>query len=120
MLTFNGFNHPVGMPSRVGRAVCEIPIGSVRLTVPLLDDVIQIGVAGNLTMTGYWLGTPKVYNWFANGQFFFFLIAPACYAALSRARKPNPNRRRAALQDSQAGSSVVSCFDTKRGPLLRR
>lgn len=26
-----------------------MPTGSVRLTVPLLDDVIQIGVAGNLT-----------------------------------------------------------------------
>jgi len=46
------------------------------------------GVAGNLTMTGYWLQTPKVYNWFANGQFFFFLIAPACFAALNRARRP--------------------------------
>ena len=46
------------------------------------------GVAGNLTMTGYWLGTPKAYNWFANGQFFFLLIAPACYAVLINGKKP--------------------------------
>jgi peptidoglycan/LPS O-acetylase OafA/YrhL len=50
-------------------------------------DAIR-GVLGNLTMTGYWLGTPKVFNWFANGQFFFLLIAPLCYAALARAKKP--------------------------------
>lgn len=46
------------------------------------------GVLGNLTMTGYWLGTPKVFNWFANGQFFFLLITPLYYAALTRAKKP--------------------------------
>ncbi|NLI20367.1 MAG: acyltransferase [Clostridiales bacterium] len=45
------------------------------------------GVAGNLTMTGYWLQTPKVFNWFANGQFLFILIAPACYATLTKARR---------------------------------
>jgi peptidoglycan/LPS O-acetylase OafA/YrhL len=57
-------------------------------TYGLKTTEIIRGVAGNLTMTGYWLQTPKVYNWFANGQFFFFLIAPACYAALARTRKP--------------------------------
>lgn len=46
------------------------------------------GVAGNLTMTGYWLQTPYVFNWFANGQFFFILIAPLFFALLSRAQKP--------------------------------
>lgn len=49
MLSFNGFNQPVGMPPHVGRAVCEMRVGSIRLSVPLLDDVIQIGVAGTLT-----------------------------------------------------------------------
>lgn len=46
------------------------------------------GVAGNLTMTGYWLGTPKVYNWFANAQFLFIFIAPLCYAVLAKSRRP--------------------------------
>ncbi|MEA4928774.1 MAG: acyltransferase [Candidatus Limiplasma sp.] len=41
------------------------------------------GVAGNLTMTGYWLDTPKVFNWFANGQFLFILLAPLCFAVLT-------------------------------------
>ncbi len=57
-------------------------------TYGLTGTEVVRGVAGNLTMTGYWLGTPKVYNWFANGQYLFFLIAPVCYAALARARKP--------------------------------
>ena len=46
------------------------------------------GVAGNLTMTGYWLDAPKVFNWFANAQFFFLMIAPLCFAALARSRRP--------------------------------
>ena len=46
------------------------------------------GVAGNLTMTGFWLQTPKVFNWFANGQFLFLLIAPLCYAVLVKSTKP--------------------------------
>jgi len=46
------------------------------------------GVAGNLTMTGYWLGTPKVYNWFANAQFLFIFLAPLCYAVLAKSRQP--------------------------------
>ncbi len=46
------------------------------------------GVAGNLTMTGYWLQTPRVFNWFANGQFFFILIAPVCFALLTNRKKP--------------------------------
>ena len=46
------------------------------------------GIAGNLTMTGYWLQTPRVFNWFANGQFFFLLIAPLCFALLTRSDKP--------------------------------
>ena len=45
------------------------------------------GVMGNLTMTGYWIQTPKVFNWFANAQFLFILIAPICYAVLTRSRK---------------------------------
>ena len=39
-------------------------------------------------MTGYWLQTPEVYNWFANGQFLFILIAPLCFALFSRSGKP--------------------------------
>ncbi|MCE5344262.1 MAG: acyltransferase [Eubacteriales bacterium] len=46
------------------------------------------GVLGNLTMTGYWIQSPKVFNWFANGQFLFLLLAPLCYAGLSQSRKP--------------------------------
>ena len=46
------------------------------------------GVLGNLTMVGYWIQTPKVFNWYANAQFLFFLIAPVCYAVLVRSRKP--------------------------------
>lgn len=39
----------VGMPPAVGRAVCEMRTGNVRLTVPLVNDVIQIGVADKHT-----------------------------------------------------------------------
>lgn len=46
------------------------------------------GVVGNLTMTGFWLSTPSVYNWFANAQFLFIFIAPLCYAVLAKSRKP--------------------------------
>lgn len=46
------------------------------------------GVAGNLFMVGYWIGTPKVFNWYANAQFLYFLVAPLFFAALTRARKP--------------------------------
>ena len=46
------------------------------------------GVAGNLFMVGYWLGTPKVFNWYANAQFLYFLVAPLFFAVLSRSRKP--------------------------------
>lgn len=46
------------------------------------------GVAGNLTMVGYWIQTPKVFNWYANAQFLFYLIAPILFAALTRSRKP--------------------------------
>ncbi len=46
------------------------------------------GVMGNLTMVGYWIQTPKVFNWYANAQFLFFLIAPLCYAVLVRSKKP--------------------------------
>jgi peptidoglycan/LPS O-acetylase OafA/YrhL len=46
------------------------------------------GVLGNLTMTGYWLQSPKVFNWFANGQFLYIFIAPLCYAVLSQNRRP--------------------------------
>lgn len=49
MLSLNGFNQPVGIPPHVGRAVCEMRTGSIRLSVPLLDDIIQIGGAGKLT-----------------------------------------------------------------------
>jgi peptidoglycan/LPS O-acetylase OafA/YrhL len=45
------------------------------------------GVLGNLTMTGYWLQSPKVFNWFANGQFLFIFLAPLFYAALSQNRR---------------------------------
>ena len=46
------------------------------------------GVAGNLAMVGYWIQTPKVFNWYANAQFLFYLIAPILFAALTRSRKP--------------------------------
>ena len=46
------------------------------------------GVAGNLTMTGYWLDTPKVFNWFVSAQFFMMLLAPLCFALLYKSRKP--------------------------------
>jgi len=46
------------------------------------------GVVGNVTMTGYWLQTPRVFNWFANAQFLYILLAPLCYAALACSRKP--------------------------------
>lgn len=46
------------------------------------------GVAGNLFMVGYWIGTPKVFNWYANAQFLYFLVAPLFFAVLSRSRKP--------------------------------
>ena len=45
-------------------------------------------VAGNLTMTGFWLDTPKVYNWFANAQFLFIFIAPLCFCVLAKSRRP--------------------------------
>ncbi len=45
-------------------------------------------VAGNLTMVGYWFDAPHVYNWYANAQFLYFLIAPVFFAVLVRAKKP--------------------------------
>lgn len=46
------------------------------------------GVAGNLFMVGYWIQTPKVFNWYANAQFLFYLIAPLCFALLARSKRP--------------------------------
>jgi hypothetical protein len=38
----------IGLPARVGSAVCEMRTGIVLLSVPLLDDVIQVGTVGTL------------------------------------------------------------------------
>ena len=46
------------------------------------------GVAGNLFMVGYWLDAPRVYNWYANAQFLYFLIVPVYFAFLVRSKKP--------------------------------
>ena len=46
------------------------------------------GVAGNLTTVAYWLQTPRPFNWFANAQFLYLLIAPLCFAVLTRSRRP--------------------------------
>ncbi len=44
----NGFHRPIGLPSRVGISVSEMRSGIVLLSVPLLDDVVQVGAAGTL------------------------------------------------------------------------
>ena len=44
----NGIHRPIGLPARVGISVSEMRSGIVLLSVPLLDDVIQVGAAGTL------------------------------------------------------------------------
>ena len=46
------------------------------------------GVAGNLFMVGYWMDTPKVFNWYANAQFLFYCAAPLFFAVLAKSKKP--------------------------------
>jgi len=40
---------PIGVPGDVGEALDALYTGAVLLSVPLVDDVIQIGTAGTLT-----------------------------------------------------------------------
>lgn len=51
MVSLSGLNQPVGLPPHIGNAACTMPTGSIRLTVPLVDDIIQIGVSGKLATT---------------------------------------------------------------------
>ncbi len=44
--------------------------------------------AGNLLMAGYWVGTPSFFNWYVAGLLLVIALAPACYALLTRSRKP--------------------------------
>ena len=43
-----GFHEMVGVPARVARSVSEMRTGTVLLSVPLVDDVIQVGTDGSL------------------------------------------------------------------------
>lgn len=40
-----GFHSVIGVPARVARSVSDMRTGTVLLSVPLLDDVIQVGTA---------------------------------------------------------------------------
>ena len=51
----NRSHRMIGLPARVGSSVSEMPTGVVLLSVPLLDDVIQVGTAG-----GWATGTIEV------------------------------------------------------------
>lgn len=42
------FNRPCGLPAHLGSAVNEMSTGTLHLSVPLLNDIIQVGVAGKL------------------------------------------------------------------------
>ena len=44
----NGSHRPIGLPARMGISVSEMRSGIVLLSVPLVDDVIQVGAAGTL------------------------------------------------------------------------
>jgi hypothetical protein len=46
-----GFHRMIGLPARVARSVSEMRTGSVLLSVPLVDDVIQVGT-GDAPATG--------------------------------------------------------------------
>lgn len=41
-----GFHGMIGLPAGLARSVSEMRIGTVRLSVPLIDDVIQVGTDG--------------------------------------------------------------------------
>ncbi len=63
----------------------------VVVTYPMLGlSRVQVlrGLAGNLFMDGYWMDAPRVYNWYANAQFLYFLIVPVYFAFLVRSKKP--------------------------------
>jgi peptidoglycan/LPS O-acetylase OafA/YrhL len=77
--------------ARVLPAYLPVLLAWLALTYPTLGfSPVQAlrGVAGNLFMVGYWLDAPKVYNWYANAQFLYFLAAPVFFALLTRAKKP--------------------------------
>ena len=43
-----GFHRMISLPARVARSVSEMSTGTVLLSVPLLDDVVQVGTDGSL------------------------------------------------------------------------
>ena len=43
-----GFQWMIGLPAQVANSVSELRTGTVLLSVPLLDDVIQVGAVGPL------------------------------------------------------------------------
>lgn len=46
------------------------------------------GIAGNLSMVGFWVQTPKLFNWYAGAQFLFYLLAPLFFAVLAHGQRP--------------------------------
>ncbi len=46
------------------------------------------GVLGNLFMVGFWLSTPRVFNWYVSALLLFLALAPFVHACLSKSEKP--------------------------------
>lgn len=57
-------------------------------TYHLSNSEILRGVAGNLSTLGYWIQTPKMYNWYVGAMMMFYLLAPVVYALLSQSAHP--------------------------------
>lgn len=46
------------------------------------------GVLGNVLMGGFWLSTPKLFNWYVSALLLFVIVAPLFHGLLSKSQKP--------------------------------